>query len=283
MRDIARGLRLGGCVLVLGITGAASLRGQDPREAQVARAFREFDPARRQQLLVSALNPTAGPLRGTWSMGVQLLAQTLIEDGKDSTAALWLRWAIRLSPDMQPDTVAFLPEVIAAHRSAKAFVTRTRDPANVVAITTWSWPASVVGEPAGRLEIVSSGSVPAIVEVRGASRIVPVGGASLSPGSYQLSAGAGSNRAQVTREVLPGVTTVLAFQLPTAAPEVVTKAPPPPQVATQAVPSQKKKHFPVLWVGLGAAGAVGLVALLANGGGEPSPETGGVIVTFPSP
>src|SRR4029077_9023437 len=115
--------------------------GHDPRDAQVARAFHELDPAGRQQLLASALNPTLGPLRGAWPVGVQLLAQTLIEDGSDSTAAVWLRWAIRLSPDLQPDTVLFLPELVGAYQSARAFVTDTRRAGDSVAVTTWLWPA----------------------------------------------------------------------------------------------------------------------------------------------
>ena len=142
MRDIARGLRFPGLVLLLGAAGAASLRAQDPRDAQVARAFNEFDAARRVQLLTSALNPTSGPPRGAWPVGVQLLAQTLIEDGKDSAAAVWLRWAIRLSPDLQPDTVQFLPAVVAAYRSARDFVMSTRGTGDSVAATTWLWPGA---------------------------------------------------------------------------------------------------------------------------------------------
>src|SRR5712691_7115186 len=141
MRDIARRVRFPGLVLLLGVAGAAPLRGQDPRDAQVARAFNEFDATRRLQLLMSALNPTSGPPRGAWPVGVQLLAQTLIEDGQDSTAAVWLRWAIRLSPDLRPDTVQFLPVVIAAYRSARDFVMRTRTKADSAAPVTWLWPA----------------------------------------------------------------------------------------------------------------------------------------------
>ena len=76
MNDIDRRPRLHRLVLLLSVMGAASLRGQDPRDAMVARAFNEFDAARRLQLLMSALNPTSGPPRGAWPVGVQLLAQT---------------------------------------------------------------------------------------------------------------------------------------------------------------------------------------------------------------
>ena len=271
---------IGALVLGLGITGAASLVGQDARQPQVSRAFREFDPARRQRLLVNALNPASGPLRGTWPVGVQLLAQTLIEDGKDSAAAVWLRWAIRLSPDMQPDTVMFLPEVVAAYRSARTFVMRTRGPADSLVATTWVWPGSAVGGSMGRLEIAGSGAVSVSVDVGGGDTIVTGGGTSLRPRSYQLSAAAGPDRVQMTREVLPGVTTVLTFQLPLApakvVPQPVVSRPP----GTKWVPPRRKRGFPVVWAGVGAAGAVGLVFLLTKGG---SGDAGGIIVTFPSP
>src|SRR5438034_11135694 len=155
-REIAGRLRLHAIVLVLGVVGAGSLRGQDPRDAMVARAFNEFDAARRVQLLISALNPTAGPPRGAWPVGVQLLAQTLIEDGQDSVAGVWLRWAVRLSPDLQPDTVQFLPRVVSAYRSARDFVMNSRSPSDSLATTTWLWPAKQAGDRWGRLQIASS-------------------------------------------------------------------------------------------------------------------------------
>src|SRR5204863_7364704 len=102
---------------LLTLVGRASVHAQGPRDAMVARAFNEFDAAQRLQRLMSALIRTSGPPRGAWPVGVQLLAQTLIEDGRDSLAAVWLRWAVRLSPDLQPDTVQFLPKVVAAYRS----------------------------------------------------------------------------------------------------------------------------------------------------------------------
>jgi hypothetical protein len=269
----ARRVRFAALAASLGMIGVASLEGQDPREAQVARAFREFDPTARQQLLIPLLNPSLGPLRGPWPVGVQLLAQTLIEDGKDSIAAAWLRWAIRLSPDLRPDTVLFLPEVITALRSARVFVTQSRGPGDSLAVTTWVWPASRAGEPMGRLQIASSGAVPARVVVRGVGGVAAGASTPLSPGSYEISAvTVGSETVRLTREVLPGITTVMEFTVRPPAPQVVTKPPPP----------RKKSGFPVVWAGLGAAGAVALIAVLTTGGSEP-PQTGGITITFPGP
>src|SRR5438132_2573030 len=193
-------------LLALGLAGVASVRAQDPRDAMVARAFNEFDAARRLQLLMSALNPTAGPPRGAWPVGVQLLAQTLIEDGQDSVAGVWLRWAVRLSPALQPDTVQFLPKVVVAYRSARDFVLGTRAPGDSTAATTWLWPAQETGERVGRIQVAAAAmGVPVRVEVKGVGPIGVGGSIPVSPGSYQISAAAaGWDSMQGTRDGVPG-------------------------------------------------------------------------------
>jgi len=274
-------------LLLLTLVGRASVHGQDPRDAMVARAFNEFDAAQRLQLLMSALNPTSGPPRGAWPVGVQLLAQTLIEDGQDSLAAVWLRWAVRLSPDLQPDTVQFLPKVVAAYRSARDFVLSTRAPTDTAAATTWLWPAPDTRERTGRLQIAGSNlAAPLRIDVRGVGPIGPGGSVPLNPGSYQISAAAaGYDSVRVMREVLPGVTTVLEFHLRSALAQVAPTKPAAPAKTTPApgaAQQQKKKGFPVGWVVLGAGAAAGLVAILAGGGGGGGATTGGMTVTFPN-
>jgi len=289
MNTVAQGLRPHGLVLLLSVVAAGSLSGQDPRDAMVARAFNEFDAARRLQLLMSALNPTAGPPRGAWPVGVQLLAQTLIEDGQDSLAGVWLRWAVRLSPDLQPDTVQFLPKVVVAYRAARDFVLSTRAAGDSTAATTWLWPAQDTGERVGRIQVAAAAmGVPVRVEVKGVGPIGVGGSVPLSPGSYQISASAaGYDSMQVTREVLPGVTTVLEVRPRSALARVAPKVLPPPGRPTPApgAAPQKKKGFPVVWVVVGAGGAAALVAILAGGGGGGGgggATTGGMSFTFPS-
>jgi hypothetical protein len=215
-RGIATGLPLGGLTLLLSVAGAGSLRGQDPRDACLAQAFKEFDPGHRQQLLMCALNPSAGSPRGAWPLGVQLLAQTLIEDGKDSIASVWLRWAVRLSPELQPDTERFLPRVVAAYRGARDFVSRTRSSWDTAVATTWSWPAqdAAQAQGPGRIQVNTSATAPARVFVQGVGLLGPGASAPVAPGSYAVSASAaGYDSARVTREVMPGVTTLLDFHL----------------------------------------------------------------------
>jgi len=271
--------------LLLSLVARASVRAQDPRDAMVARAFNEFDAARRLELLMSALNPTAGPPRGAWPVGVQLLAQTLIEDGQDSVAGAWLRWAVRLSPDLQPDTVQFLPKVVTAYRAARDLVLSTRAPADSMTATTWLWPAQATGERVGRIQVAAATlAVPVRIDVTGVGPIGAGGSIPLSPGSYRITASAsGYDSMQVTREVLPGVTTVLEFRLRSALARVAPKPPPLPPVGTGpvAVP-QKKKGFPVGWVVAGAGGVGVLAALLLKGKPPPPPPTGSVTVTFPN-
>ena len=273
------------------LSGGAALRAQDPRDAMVARAFNEFDTQRRMQLLVAALNPTAGPPRGAWPVGVQLLAQTLLEDGKDSLAGTWLRWAVRLSPDLQPDTVQFLPRVAEAYRAARTYVTRTRSNTDTLAPTTWLWNGQASSETQGKFQVASS-SAPLRVEIRGVGVVGPGGSVALNPGSYQIGVtAAGYDSVQVTREVLPGMTTVVDFRpvnraaAVAAAPAAAQPQPAPaprPATPAPATASSSKKKFPVLLV-VGGAAAVGVAALLLAGGGDDEPTTGGITVTFPNP
>ena len=274
---------------VLMLSGGAALHAQDPRDAMVARAFNEFDTQRRMQLLVAALNPPAGPPRGGWPVGVQLLAQTLLEDGKDSLAGTWLRWAVRLSPDLQPDTVQFLPRVAEAYRAARAYVTRTRSSTDSLAATTWLWSGQASNEAQGRFQVASS-AAPLRVEIRGVGVVGPGGSVALNPGSYQVGVtAAGYDSVQVTREVLPGVTTVVDFRpvnraaAVAAAPAAAAPRPAPPPAPAAAPQTASKKKFPVLLVALGGAAAIGAVALLAGGGGDDEQTTGSITIAFPNP
>jgi hypothetical protein len=259
--------------------------------------------SRRLELLVSAVNPTACPPRGAWLVGVQLLAQTLIEDGQDSDAAVWLRWAIRsIDPALQVDTVNFLPKLITAYQTARAFVDRTWSDGDSVGQTTWLWPDQRSAEAVGRLQVTAASLATALLQAtvetaEGVRSIRPGASVSLPPGSFVIRATAsGYDSARVVREVLPGVTTLVDFRLravpaqvarpvPAAAPFVPAQPPvavPKPSVPapTAAVVPKKKKGRPWLWVGLGAAViAGGTLALL---GGKPvPPTTGGITITFP--
>jgi hypothetical protein len=256
----------------------APLHGQARRDSLLAAATAEFDAKRRIQLLVSALDPSIGAPDSSWTTSVQLLAQALIDEGQDAVAAAWLRWALRLSPGIQPDTVRLLPTVLTAYHAAREFVRQTTAPQDSVVATNWIWPVFGGGHETGRVQIAASalpGSAQIAVEGIGTTRV----GAPLEagPGSYVMLAwAAGYDSVRVTREVLPGIITMLHPNLHLIPP----RAPVVPSVA-----QRSPKHFPWLIAALGAAGAGGVVALLAGGGGGGggSKNTGGIIINFPAP
>ena len=174
-----------------------------------------FDERSSIVLLQRALDPALGAPDAAWVRGVQLLAQTLLQTNQEPQARAWLRWAIRLSPSFQPDNVNFTPRLVAASEAARSAV--ARGPADPRARVRFEWapapPADgsgalriepgAPGQAAGlQLTIDSVGSV----ELDRARR--------LSPGSYRLVArAAGVADAEVTAEVLPGVTTVVALAM----------------------------------------------------------------------
>jgi len=271
------------------LCAAVRLGGQEPCDSLVARAFNEFDANRRLQLLVPALDPSACPPRGSWVVGVQLLGQTLIDAGQDSLAAVWLRWAIRLAPDMKIDTLRFTPRLAAAHEAAREFLRRNATGGDSLAATTWLWPARVGEERLGHLRVSRASSPDSgRVAVEGIGPITPGENSPLSPGTYAIRvSAAGYDSQRVTREVLPGVTTVVQLRLiptSTLGPQVAAAqvpgplpAPQPPQVPV----ARPRRRFPWIWAALGAAGAGTAALLLTRHGGGGG--TGGIIITVPSP
>lgn len=263
------------CLFVLGLA-SPSLRAQVSRDSLVDRALTEFDATRQIQMLVTALNPSLGRPGASWSVAVQLLAQTLIDQRRDSSAAVWLRWAIRLSPDLQPDSVQFLPRTLVALRRARDFVVGTQAAGDTATVTYWLWPAQGADEASGRIQFGASTVAGLQVSVDGVRRD-PSATVQLAPGSYQVNAlAAAYDSVRVTREVLPGVTTVLRFQLHQLPAQA---AAPSPSSGTsgQAPLVSKGKRFPWVWAALGAAGAGTAAFFLLRH------PTGSISVTVPNP
>ncbi|MBI1968182.1 MAG: hypothetical protein HYS40_09340 [Gemmatimonadetes bacterium] len=291
-------------LVALGTLGALGVPGRlaaqvtrDGLIRDAAKAYQNFETARALELLNAALDPGRGPPDSVWGYGLQLLAQILIEDGQAGSARAWLRWAFRFAPELKIDTLTFVPEVVAAARVARDAVRGI--PGDQVTETSWRWPARPTGDTLGQLQIKTSAlPVPINVLVPGRGLVRSGETLVLPAGSYELQAAAeGYLTARVTREILPGVTTVLAFNL-TRVGEVAQAPPvqaPPPQAApppapppAQPAPAQpqvqrRKGKFPVVIV-LGVVGAAAAVALLAGGGGGGGgPNTGGITITFPNP
>jgi hypothetical protein len=274
---------LGAAAALLAVA-AGAVQGQQSRDSLVANAQGEFDTGRRMQLLRTAVNPETGPLAGSWETAVQMLAQTLLEDKQDSLAGTWLRWAARLQPSLEADTVQFPPTLASALRAAQDFTKRSGSPSDAAVGTTWQWPAPDATDREGKVLVTAPGiSSPLRASVEGGGELSTESPTSLAPGSYRIRVAAdGYDSVSVTREVLPATTTLLELKLKPMLAQARQQTPTPtvPPVVTE----EKHKKFP--WIILvGGAAAVGAVAALAGGGGGngPTGTTGGITFTFPNP
>ena len=180
-------------VALLMLACVAPARAQN-RNAQIAaaqQAYDGFDPARAAQLLRVALNPATGPTDSSWARGVQLLTQILLEDKKDSMASVWARWAVRLAPGLQVDSVTYLPQVVATIRSARNSVAARPGPGEALTRTTWDWdwPSAGVRDPMGGVR-PGVATVPSTVRllVVGVGLLTPGQTLPLNPGTYDVQA-----------------------------------------------------------------------------------------------
>lgn len=221
---IPRSIRLA-LLVMAALTG--TVRAQQTRNERIAAAFAAYDnfqSAQALDLLKRAVNPSDGPQDAEWFRAVQLMAEILIADNKQAEASTWLRWAFRLSPNAEIDEVNRAPEVVAAARTARGAAGGS--PGDSVTRTVWQWVAPGAGEERGMLRIESPGMAAPVRALVQGSLIESGRTLTLSPGTYDVQAAAdGYLTARVRRDVLPGVTTVLSFNLtPVGAPAV---APPP--------------------------------------------------------
>lgn len=194
-----------------------------PTRAQIARllleqghqAYELADFERAASLLQAGLNPNAGPRDSLWVGGVQKLAYVLIELQAEPLAATWLRWSIRQVPDLPVDSVNFPPSVVSAIRAAKDFV--QANPLPSAGVLSWRWPAAPVTAQTGAL-LLEQSNVPALWRLENGAALASGVPQQFPAGSYTILAAAeGYLTARGTVEVLPGVTTVLQFNLEPAA------------------------------------------------------------------
>ena len=105
--------------LTLLCLSAPAVAHAQTREDLVLEAFAEFDPTRQQELLRAALSPDLGAPDSIFGVGVQTLAQNLIDSDQETLAGVWLRWGIRSHPGMSADTLLFPQSVLSAYRVAE--------------------------------------------------------------------------------------------------------------------------------------------------------------------
>lgn len=190
------------------------LQPQSPRallkQGHEAYDFAEFDRA--IPLLSLGLNPAAGPRDSLWVSGLHKLAHALIENGQDSLAKVWLRWGARTARTMPVDSVNFPPPVVQALASARDFVDRSSADSLVVRVG-YQWPATPPASASGLL-LIQRGQPPVSGRIEGGDSLQLGSPRAVPAGSYAVLATAeGYQPARAMVELLPGVTTVLAFTL----------------------------------------------------------------------
>lgn len=213
------GLRVPICLSLLALLvvisppGPSAAHGQQGREAlrqgHEAYDLAEFDRA--VELLSLGLDPSAGPPDSLWVAGVHKLADALLELGNEAAVSAWLRWAVRLAPELQIDTINFPPRVVGAVRGAMQFVNASPAPRNVT--LSWRWPAAMPRTMTGTL-LIEGGEVSPSARIEGGDFLVAGVPRTLPAGSYTVLATAdGYLPVRATLEVLPGVSTSVRFDL----------------------------------------------------------------------
>lgn len=209
------------CAVMLAVPAAA----QETRRALIDRAIADFDRTETTRLLMLAVDPDRAPPDSLWTFAVHYLAETLLLDLDDAEAAsLWLQWQVRHGASVSMNAELFRAPAVELHARVALAVERSRGPGDEWTRTTWRWPAL-----ADRMDrrapgtLVITGIDPNVaVQAAIAGRGPVQSGASLPPGSYELEIVAeGHEMARITREVLPGVTTVLELDPPPLLPDGV--------------------------------------------------------------
>jgi S1-C subfamily serine protease len=221
--------RTAGCFLLWSLFLSLPATAQNPREDLLTRAraaLFDFDVAGALTSLHTAVDPTLGPADSVWASAVRLLAQTLIEEGNEPLAGVWLRWAVRTAPAVRIDTSGLMPATQEVYRTALQTVATERSLSDSAIGTSWGWGTAAESDSPGQIQIaVAAEAVAATAEIEGVGTIEEGRSRYTAPGTYRVTIAAGTQDAvTVTREVLPGVTTVLTFDVAAALAEDVERA-----------------------------------------------------------
>ena len=149
---------LAGALFALPLTTTSlSAQTRDELIRQAQQHYDNFETEPALNNLKAALDPTRGPRDWLWGHAVHLLAQIYVEENNPGLAQSWLRWAMRLNPNMRVDEALFLPEVIDASDEARQFARSTASAGDSVAETTWDWALGRTIQNAGQIRIQPSG------------------------------------------------------------------------------------------------------------------------------
>jgi len=191
-----------------------------------------------------------GSARDTlWVGAVHMLTDALLEQGRDSLAFLWARWATRIAPGLRIDTIAYPPRVARLIRAARVTDTTTND-----TLAATSWRALAQGDSLNGELRVAEGPPNLLAVVTGVGTMLPRERRTLPGGTYSVRFTAeGFEPLVVTREVLPGFATIIAPHL--QRPGAVAAGPAPPPGPAGGVGAAAPSPVVVHGAALAAAGA----------------------------
>lgn len=211
--------------VALSVSLTASLRAQGARDSLVAgrRAYERADLDAAIRLLQVGL--AGGTLRDTlWVGGAHMLTDALLEQGKDTLAALWAKWALRTAPAMRIDSTTYPPRVAHSFERASAGI-GTVLPGDT-AVTTTLEPMSDAASGRGTLRFARGATASAIAMVENVATLLPGESRAMGPGTYTLRISAdGFRPVSATREVLPGFATIVTPRLVRTSAAVAAAAP----------------------------------------------------------
>lgn len=207
------------CVALVAVTSPAT--AQNTREDLIGRARAEFSDTASLRLLLSALDPARGAPDSLWAVAGYDLASVLLRTDQEPLASTWLRWLTRHASAWPMDRIQYPPAVVQAYDQAVADTRGTTDSVR----TSWQWPQRFDPTAPGTVRAVST-DPSTIFALSAEGRDEPAARTlGLPPGTYTLDVIARDYEPiRVTREILPGVTTILEVDpvplLPTAAQSV---------------------------------------------------------------
>lgn len=204
------------CAIVALLWLSAPARAQNDRRALIGRAAAEFDAAAGAHMLMEAMAPGLGAPDSLWATAGYDLAAVLIQRlDREQLADVVLRMVARHAPTWPIDRLTYPPSVVNAFTEAARAVAAQSDADETGIVSdSWRWPASFDLAARGSLEISSTDPAARLsLTIPANGQTAADGRLDLAPGSYTLVAAAdGYETVQVTREVLPGVTTRLTVE-----------------------------------------------------------------------
>jgi hypothetical protein len=195
------------------LIGHDSVAAQD-RSELISQARAQPTDSLAMHVLLQAADPGLAPLDSLWAVSVHDLALTLVGVGEATDAGVWLRWSARHGA-VWPIDRSLPSDVVDAYDQAVSTVQSGGGLGDPVVSTSWRWPGVFDADAPGVVAVISADpSTQMTVSVQGSGTVAPGEDLTLPAGTYELVASAdGYESARVEREILPGVATVLAFDL----------------------------------------------------------------------